>query len=158
VTEQVIKHEIEVGVEKKIVSSIEKDAAEGVEKELAKIGEGAEGHGLNPCGCFLEGTLILTDSGYKKIEDIKIDDVVWAYNDTTGVLGRKKVIRVYTHIRDTVYQIYIGSEVINTTSDHPFFIGGRWARVQNLHVGDSVTTYIGKKLVIDKIRIVAKKN
>ena len=31
--------------------------------------------------CFEAGTLILVDSGYKKIEDIKIGDYVYSYNE-----------------------------------------------------------------------------
>jgi hypothetical protein len=79
---------------------------------------------------------------------------VLAYNDTTHAYGRKKVIRIFEHVRDTVYQLRIGEDVINTTSDHPFFVGGRWLRVKNLHAGDSVLTYSGAKLVIASIRLV----
>jgi RHS repeat-associated protein len=109
-----------------------------------------------PCGCFLPGTLILTGDGYKPIEKIKPGDVVWAYNDTTQQYGKKKVVRIFEHVRDTVYQVRIGEETINTTSDHPFFVAGRWLRVVNLRVGDSVTTYSGSRIAITAISLVAK--
>lgn len=53
--------------------------------------------------------------------------------------------------------MHIGEGVINTTSDHPFFVGGRWLRVAELHVGDSVVTYTANKLVISAIDIVVKR-
>lgn len=110
-----------------------------------------------PCGCFLPGTLILTGDGYKPIEKIKPGDIVWSYNDTTQQYGKKKVVRIFEHVRDTVYQVRIGQETINTTSDHPFFVAGRWLRVVNLKVGDSVTTYSGSKLAITSISLVARR-
>lgn len=103
------------------------------------------------CGCFVAGTLVLTDAGYKKIEEIKKGDIVWAYNDTTGTYAKKKVKNVFEYVRDTIYNIQIGKDTIRATSDHPFFIGGRWLSVDQLNVGDSVVTYEGRKLVITAI-------
>ena len=133
VVEDVVKYEDEV------VEIAEKNLVEN-----AKI----------PCGCFLAGTIILTDSGYKRIEQIEIGDKVWAYNDTTHRFALKEVVRIFEHTRDTIYRLQIGGELINTTSDHPFFIGGRWLQVKNLHIGDSVTSYAGKKIAISAIDIV----
>lgn len=84
--------------------------------------------------------MVYTDSGYKRIEQIKPGDKVWAYNDITHKFGLKQVVRLFQHVRDTVFQVEVAGEVINTTSDHPFFVGGRWLQVKNLHVGDSITT------------------
>jgi len=106
---------------------------------------------LKNCGCFVAGTLVVTDAGYKKIEEIKKGDIVWAYNDTTGTYAKKKVIKVFEYVRDTIYKIQIGKETVRATSDHPFFIGGRWLNVAELKVGDKVITYEGKKLVIVSI-------
>ena len=94
---------------------------------------------------------MLIDSGYKRIEEIRKGDNVWAYNDTTQEYARKRVVDVFEYVRDTIYTIQIGNERINATSDHPFFIGGRWLNVSELQVGDSVVTYEGKKLVISAI-------
>jgi Pretoxin HINT domain len=52
--------------------------------------------------------------------------------------------------------VHIENEIIKTTSDHPFFVGGKWLRVVELHSGDSVTNYFGKKLAITSIEIIAK--
>ena len=38
----------------------------------------------SPGVCFVEGTLILCSSGYKSIDEIKIEDLVWAFNPNTG--------------------------------------------------------------------------
>ncbi len=141
------KDEVEEIVVKDAVNTLEKEEAETVEKQL--IGEA--------CGCFLPGTLILTDSGYKRIEQIKIGDVVWSFNDTTGRYGKKQVVKLFIHVRDTIYQIHIGNEVISATADHPFFVAGRWLKVASLKVGDSVATYRSNKVAINSIKVVFKR-
>ncbi|WP_416861282.1 Hint domain-containing protein, partial [Intestinibacter bartlettii] len=35
-------------------------------------------------GCFVEGTLVLTENGLVPIEDIEVGDYVWAENPDTG--------------------------------------------------------------------------
>lgn len=126
-----------------------KDVIKTVEKVIQKVEKVVK---KSPCGCFIAGTLVLTQGGeYKPIEKIKVGDVVLAYNDTTGKYASKKVTRLFRYERDTVYQVFIAGEKIQATGDHPFFIGGRWLRVDNLKAGDSVSIYNGNRLVIDKI-------
>jgi RHS repeat-associated protein len=107
-----------------------------------------------PCGCFIAGTLILTERGLVQIQDIRVGDKVWAYNDTTGTYDLKRVKQLFSYTRDTVYAVMIGNEVINTTSDHPFFVFGKWVRVFDLKVGDSLQTYTGQKLAINSIQLI----
>jgi hypothetical protein len=147
----VIKGTVKTGVKAVVKSgskSVVKNAAEEggeslVKKTARKI----------PCGCFVAGTLILTSSGSKPIEQIEVGDIVWAYNDTTGVYGQKRVKTLFRYERDSVYFIQTGNEVIKATADHPFYIGGRWLRVAELKVGDSVKLFDGSNLVIEQITI-----
>jgi len=41
--------------------------------------------------CFAEGTLVLTNEGHKRIEDIEANDLVWAYDERTGTNAFKPV-------------------------------------------------------------------
>jgi len=41
--------------------------------------------------------------------------------------------------------------VISATSDHPFFVAGKWLKVAALRAGDSVTTYSGARMAIRSI-------
>ncbi|WP_422103861.1 polymorphic toxin-type HINT domain-containing protein [Winogradskyella sp.] len=105
----------------------------------------------NPCGCFVAGTEVLTDDDYKNIEDIKVGDLVWAYDDKTQKLDLKPVTNIFSYTRDHVYKIYFGKEVIEATKDHPFFIGGKWIEVKDIKIGDKLTLYNGKEVLIDNI-------
>jgi hypothetical protein len=44
--------------------------------------------------CFTEGTLVAVEKGSKKIEDIKVGDLVWSYNEKTGKNELKKVVEL----------------------------------------------------------------
>ena len=63
------------------------------------------------------------------------------------------MVSLHRYIRDSVYNIRIGEETIQATADHPFFISGRWLRVAELKVGDSVKTYDGSNLAIEQITV-----
>ena len=127
------------------VKNASEEGAEGLVKKTMR---------QSPCGCFVAGTLILTSIGPKPIEAIVVGDTVWAYNDTTGAYGQKRVKTLFHYERDSVYHVQIGDEVIKATADHPFFIGGRWLRVAELKVGDSVQLFDGSNLVIEQITVV----
>jgi RHS repeat-associated protein len=143
----------------KVVNKLERQIVKAevkAEKQIVKAETKIEKKIVKACGCFLSGTLVMTDKGFKKIEEVRVGDLVWTYNDTTHSYAKKKVVRVFVHERDTVYILHIGGETIQTTSDHPFFVAGRWIKAQDLHAGDSVLTYEGNKIEITALEIVAK--
>jgi RHS repeat-associated protein len=117
-------------------------------KLIAKSGK------YKPCGCFVSGTLVYTEEGYKNIEDIKVGDKVWAHDDVTENLALKKVIDTFTREFTQVYKIYFGDEVLEVTHEHPFFIGGKWLKVDELKKGNLLTLYDGTTKAISKIELV----
>lgn len=67
--------------------------------------------------CFVAGTLVMTDTGMKPIEKIKIGDYVLTHK------GRmRKVLNIGNKLSDTIYKISgYGFKNILTTSNHPFY-------------------------------------
>jgi hypothetical protein len=113
---------------------------------------------MQPLGCILQcSTPVLIKYGYKEIQNIQVGDTVWAYNDTTGQLAQKRVVNIFQYERDSVYHISLANgTTINATSDHPFFVGGKWLRVHELKVGDYTALYNDGALAITHIEIVAQ--
>jgi len=107
-----------------------------------------------PCGCFTAGTQVYIEDGYKNIEEIKVGDLVWAYDDKTDEIALKKVIDTFSLRFSQIYKIYFGDEVLEATHEHPFFIGGKWYKVDELKVGDILTLYDGTDQRISKIELV----
>lgn len=70
--------------------------------------------------CFLKGTLILTDNGYKKIENVLLTD-----NMFTHLGNWKKIVNIQERdYNDTIYKISFenNSTPIFTTNEHPFLV------------------------------------
>lgn len=106
------------------------------------------------CHCFIAGTKVLTDEGEKKIEDIDVGDMVLAKDDETGEMAYKEVEWLFQRDVEETYNITVGSEVITTTDEHPFWIVSKgWVKAKNLIVGDVLTTSGGKELTIEKIEV-----
>lgn len=106
---------------------------------------------LNPCGCFDSLTLVLIDSGYMAIDKIDIGQRVWSWDEKKHIKELRLVTDVFHHQRDTLYQVGIGNEIINVTSDHPIYSNGRWTSIKNLHIGEYVELFSGEKAEVESI-------
>ena len=71
--------------------------------------------------CFTAGHLVMTDKGYKNIEDIKIGDKVLTHKNKF-----EEVKNTFVKIANELYNIKImGSENIECTENHPFYVRKR---------------------------------
>ncbi len=66
-------------------------------------------------GCFTPNTPVMTKSGYKKISEIKIGDIVWTH---TGEL--EEVIDLISY--ETSEELYKINDQIECTSNHEFYV------------------------------------
>ena len=106
--------------------------------------------------CFEAGTLILMESDYKKIEDIKIGDYVYSYNEETKKSELKKVLKIFVNITEKIYRITIDNETIGVTGEHPFYVKGEWKEAKNLKLNDEIFSYFGNEGKVIKISIEVK--
>ena len=73
--------------------------------------------------CFPAGTPVATEHGLRPIEDVKVGDLVWACDLTTGAWALKPVERLLQHLHHGVLsQVEFEGETLEATPDHPFWV------------------------------------
>ena len=125
-----------------------KESAQGVlnpAKTVQKAAKLAKALKKGNC-CFVAGTQVLTEDGYKNIEDVKLGEKLWAKNTETGEQDWKPVTKIFVEPDRGIYEIkLIGSDgfeqKIQATDDHPFYVvGDGWKTTIELAVGDDIET------------------
>ena len=87
------------------------------------------GEGGTGGGCFEAGTqIIMADNSIKNIEDIKVNDYVYAYNEQTGLFEIHQVIKSYVHHNTprVISVIFSNGLVLNMTPGHPILTTEGW--------------------------------
>lgn len=128
--------------------------------------------------CFIAGTLVLTEEGNKKIEDIQVGDMVWAYDEQTGRQELKEVVRLFRNKASTKTQLTIKADdgtvdKITSTPGHKYYLPDnkinrnpdeilehdsyfdlsiKWVAAQDLKVGDRILLSDGKYGIIINIK------
>lgn len=76
--------------------------------------------------CFIAGTRVsMADGTEKNIEDIIIGEEVLSYNEETGVIEPKKVIKLNSPIHNDLVEYTLPNDhKITSTFDHPFYVNG----------------------------------
>ena len=102
--------------------------------------------------CFLAGTPVLTETGMKNIEDIKVGDIVYSINIDNNQKELKKIIDLYKGKSNEIYELTIGEEIVKTTPKHQFYVVDKgWIRAYELKEGDKIVAKDNLDLVINKI-------
>ena len=90
--------------------------------------------------CFVAGTQVLTESGFRNIEDIQIGEMVYAIDIDTNERTLKRVLNIFRGETDEAYEITIGEETVTATPKHQFYIIDKgWTRAYDLEVGDMIS-------------------
>lgn len=128
------------------VSKMVDEAAELVAKtwdDLAKLKH-----------CFPAGTLVRIDEykGYAAIDTLSVGDYVAAYDHEHEVKVLKQVTAVYVNHTESLFRLYIGDEVIESTSLHRFWSVNHndWIAAEDLVCGDLVMDAVGTAVTISK--------
>lgn len=110
--------------------------------------------------CFETGTLIYTKDGYKKIENIRVDDLIWSEEVETGRKGLRRVNKTSKHDREQLLFIFVCNSqlIIKTTEEHPFWTkNNKWVKAGELRCIDILKSYNGIEYKIDRLERVVKK-
>jgi intein/homing endonuclease len=67
----------------------------------------------------------MLDGSEKNIEDVVIGDEVLSYNEETGVIEPKKVIKLNSPIHNDLVEYTLSNGIkITSTFDHPYYVNG----------------------------------
>ena len=106
-------------------------------------------------GCFVEGTLVLTEDGLVPIEDIEVGNYVWAENPDTGDITLKEVLDTFEKKVDTIVTITIDGEKIKTTEAHLFYVEVTgWIPASMLKEGDILSLEDGREVPVQSIETI----
>lgn len=121
--------------------------------------------------CLSTESLIMTETGLKKITEIKKGEKVWAFDQKSYHPVLKKCTGVFDNGRKKVYEIETIHQNIKATSNHPFLTlkrNGRgkeseliWKTVSELKQNDEIVTIKrlydkGKTFKFEKIKLAEK--
>lgn len=73
-------------------------------------------------GCFVAGTVVLTEDGNIPIEEVEEGNYVYAENPETGEKGLKRVLLTFINESDKLIHIHVSKEEIVATPQHPFYV------------------------------------
>ena len=105
--------------------------------------------------CFVKGTKVKTETGFKNIEDIKIGDKVYSYNLDNNSLELKKVLNTIKSNTIDTYKATIGGKTVEMSPKHQLYIIDKgWVRAYDLNVNDKLLDVNGKQVSISKIEYI----
>ena len=91
--------------------------------------------------CFAEGTEVLTEDGYKPIEEIKVGDKIWTIDMESSKLILDEVTHTFVNDSYEIMHITVNDEVVDATPRHQFYVVDKgWVRAYYLEVGDELMT------------------
>ena len=102
--------------------------------------------------CFKAGTLVLMDNGYKNIEDVVSDDLVYSYNMETKTKELKKVERTFINECEELLTITINNSQMTLTPNHTCYVNGEWILSSEIKIGDKMLDCDNNVLVVDNIQ------
>jgi len=131
----------------------------------------------SPPGCFVAGTLVMTENGQKPIEEVETGDNVWSYHQESKVWELRKVVDTYAiDYTGEIVTLTISGEDIVATGNHPIWVvegeslisrtrveseigshehaltkDGRWVEARHLKNGDHLSLKGGGFVRLDSI-------
>ena len=107
--------------------------------------------------CFVAGTVIKTENGEKRIEDVRAGDVVLSADperaDAASLKPRGHLVtQIFENTATEVIDIRIGTTTITATPEHPFWVvGAGWTAAGELRRGSALLTKDGIVVHVDTI-------
>ena len=104
--------------------------------------------------CFSANTKIYMQNS-KYIENLRIGDTVYSYNEIKNKVEEKKILNFFEHNVNEILELFFeNGEKIETTPEHPFYVDGKYVYAGNLNVGDKVFSENNQNIELVEKRII----
>jgi len=104
-------------------------------------------------GCFAPGTMLLTPTGYKAVEDFRAGDAILTREQSNPDAPVEAGVVAQTFRRYAgLMSVSVEGRWLRLTAEHPFWIAQGWVEAHTLRVGDRVLGADGRWLAIEGIR------
>lgn len=105
--------------------------------------------------CFVAGTKVKTETGFKNIEDIKVGEKVYSYNLDTNELELKEVTHLIRSTTIDTYKMTIGNKIVEMSPKHQIYIIDKgWVRAYDVKEGDLMLSMNNEKIKITNIEYI----
>jgi len=110
-----------------------------------------------PC-CFVAGTLVETEDGFRPIESLKIGDMVLSKDVDTGDITYKEIVNIIPAHNRVIWDVTVSgadgnSEAFKTTDNHPWWVPEiGWLETQDLQAGMLVETADGQLIEVTSVQ------
>lgn len=105
--------------------------------------------------CFVAGTKVKTENGFKNIEDIKVGEKVYSYNLENNELELKQVLHIIESSTIDTYKMTIGGKTVEMSPKHQIYIIDKgWTRAYDVKTGDLMLSSNNEKIEITNIEYI----
>lgn len=171
------------GGEPEVESSELTGAGQLTEAGAGQVAEAADTSAIKG-GCFVAGTLVAVESGFKEIQDIKPGEKVWSFELSVSQWQLKPAEKTSVkRYEGDVITIEAGGESVEATGNHPIWVidgthldsrpaltsfqvpapeqssssMGRWVQARFVKAGDTLLSRTGQFVQVDEITTRAAK-
>jgi Pretoxin HINT domain len=97
--------------------------------------------GYDRRSCFGAGTSVMTSTGPRAIETLRVGDRVLAQNVETGALDYRAILTVHRNPPSPTFRVQLNGEPIVASPFHRFWVAGQgWVMARDLKAGDPIRT------------------
>jgi 7-carboxy-7-deazaguanine synthase len=92
--------------------------------------------------CFVPCTQVtMADGTQKRIDQVKIGDMILSMNEDNGEFEPKRVTKTYQSITDKLVRVITNFGTVHCTPEHPFRTPHGWVNANELEVNDTIISY-----------------
>ncbi len=116
----------------------------------------SKNNGAEKGGCFIAGTMILTEQGEEPIESIHVGDVVLTKNSEKDINLKPAIVQgISNHL---VHSYITINKKLNLTIEHVIFLNGKWQEAGKAKLGDDLLGLDGNIIKVRSIDLISADN